>query len=48
MEDPQHAKETKTAEELAAMIREDLSKMDGCPNVERWCPGAESNFLISC
>jgi hypothetical protein len=51
MEDPQHAKETKTAEELAAMIREDPSKMDGCPecpNVERWCPGAESNFLISC
>jgi hypothetical protein len=24
-------KETKTAEELAAMIHEDLSKMEGCP-----------------
>ena len=24
-------KETKTAEELAAMIREDLSNVDGCP-----------------
>jgi hypothetical protein len=24
-------KETKTAEELAGMIREDLGKMDGCP-----------------
>jgi hypothetical protein len=24
-------KEVKTAEELAAMIREDLSKVDGCP-----------------
>jgi hypothetical protein len=24
-------KEVKTAEELAAMIQEDLSKMDGCP-----------------
>ena len=24
-------KERKTAEELATMIREDLSKMDGCP-----------------
>lgn len=24
-------KEKKTAEELAAMIREDLSKVDGCP-----------------
>jgi hypothetical protein len=26
-------KETKTAEELAAMILEDLRKVDGCPNV---------------
>jgi hypothetical protein len=25
------AKQKKTPEELAAMIREDLSKMDGCP-----------------
>ncbi len=25
------AKEKKTAEELAVMIREDLAKMDGCP-----------------
>jgi hypothetical protein len=25
------AKEKKTAEELAAMIRQDLSKVDGCP-----------------
>ncbi|HLZ02852.1 MAG TPA: hypothetical protein VKR55_11955 [Bradyrhizobium sp.] len=25
------AKERKTAEELAAMIHEDLSKVDGCP-----------------
>ena len=31
MEGSDHAKETKTAEELAAMIHEDLSKMDGCP-----------------
>ena len=29
MEPP--TKENKTAEELAAMIREDLSKMNGCP-----------------
>lgn len=29
MEPP--AKEKKTAEELALMIREDLGKMDGCP-----------------
>jgi hypothetical protein len=29
--DPTSAKETKTAEELTAMIHEDLSKMDGCP-----------------
>jgi hypothetical protein len=28
---PAPAKEKKTAEELAAMIREDLSKVDGCP-----------------
>jgi hypothetical protein len=26
-----HPKEMKTAEELAAMIQADLSKMDGCP-----------------
>jgi hypothetical protein len=25
------AKETKTAEDLAAMIREDLGNVDGCP-----------------
>jgi hypothetical protein len=31
MADLESAKETKTAEELAAMIYEDLSKMDGCP-----------------
>jgi len=31
LEGSDHAKETKTAEELAAMIHEDLSKMDGCP-----------------
>jgi hypothetical protein len=31
MESSEHAKETKTAEELAAMIHADLSKMDGCP-----------------
>ena len=29
MEPP--TRETKTAEELAGMIREDLGKMDGCP-----------------
>jgi hypothetical protein len=29
---PVPAKEKKTAEELAAMIRQDLSKVDGCPN----------------
>ncbi|SHI07508.1 hypothetical protein [Bradyrhizobium erythrophlei] len=28
---PAPAKEKKTAEELAAMIRQDLSKVDGCP-----------------
>ena len=28
---PTTAKEKKTAEELAAMIRRDLSKVDGCP-----------------
>jgi hypothetical protein len=33
MEDLKHTKETKTAEELAAMIHEDLSKMDGCPKL---------------
>lgn len=31
MEFPERAKERKTAEELATMIREDLSKVDGCP-----------------
>ena len=31
MEDSARAKEAKTAEELEAMIHEDLSKMDGCP-----------------
>jgi hypothetical protein len=31
MDISQPAKETKSAEELAAMIREDLSKVDGCP-----------------
>ena len=31
MEFTEHRKEIKTAEELAAMIREDLGKMDGCP-----------------
>jgi hypothetical protein len=31
MEDRERTKQTKTAEELAAMIREDLSQMDGCP-----------------
>jgi hypothetical protein len=31
MADLESTKETKTAEELAAMIYEDLSKMDGCP-----------------
>jgi hypothetical protein len=31
MEIPKPVKQTKTAEELAAMIHEDLSKMDGCP-----------------
>ena len=30
MEGPE-TRQTKTAEELAAMIREDLSKVDGCP-----------------
>jgi len=29
--DQERTKETKTAEELAAMIHEDLSNMDGCP-----------------
>jgi hypothetical protein len=31
MDTSQRAKERKTAEELAGMIREDLSKVDGCP-----------------
>ena len=31
MEGPEHTRQTKTAEELAAMIRDDLSKLDGCP-----------------
>jgi hypothetical protein len=31
VEGPEHTRQTKTAEELAAMIREDLSKVDGCP-----------------
>jgi hypothetical protein len=31
MERQERPKQTKTAEELAAMIHEDLSKMDGCP-----------------
>lgn len=31
MEFRERTKERKTAEELAAMIHEDLSKVDGCP-----------------
>ena len=31
MEGPDHGRQTRTAEELAAMIIEDLSKIDGCP-----------------
>ncbi len=31
MDDTGHSKQTKTTEELAAMILEDLSKVDGCP-----------------
>jgi len=31
MEERERAKEQKTADELAAMIREDLRHMDGCP-----------------
>jgi hypothetical protein len=31
LESQQPNKQTKTAEELAAMIHEDLSQMDGCP-----------------
>ena len=31
MEIPERAKARKTAEELAAMIHADLSKVDGCP-----------------
>jgi hypothetical protein len=31
MDVPDQKKQTKTAEELAAMIHEDLSKVDGCP-----------------
>jgi hypothetical protein len=44
MEDPQHAKETKTAEELAAMIREDPSKMDGCPECGALVPRGGIEF----
>ena len=31
MTDQERTRDTKTADELAAMIHEDLSKMDGCP-----------------
>lgn len=31
MQDLEHRKESKTADELAAMIHADLSQMDGCP-----------------
>ncbi|MBV9566553.1 MAG: hypothetical protein JO172_00300 [Hyphomicrobiales bacterium] len=31
MERPERPKQTKTEEELAAMIHADLSQMDGCP-----------------
>jgi hypothetical protein len=31
MESPNRTKETKTADELAAMIREDLCNVNGCP-----------------
>jgi hypothetical protein len=31
MDKVEHVKETKTADELAAMIHADLSQMDGCP-----------------
>jgi hypothetical protein len=31
MDVPEQKKQTKSAEELAAMIVEDLSKVDGCP-----------------
>jgi hypothetical protein len=31
MEGPTHTKATKTAEELSAMILQDLRNMDGCP-----------------
>jgi hypothetical protein len=31
VEGPEHVRQTKTAEELAAMILEDLRKVDGCP-----------------
>jgi hypothetical protein len=31
MEGPTHTKETRTAEEMSAMILQDLRNMDGCP-----------------
>jgi hypothetical protein len=31
MDEPKYTKQTKTAEELQAMILEDLRKVDGCP-----------------
>jgi hypothetical protein len=31
VEGPEHGRQTKTAEQLTAMIHEDLSKVDGCP-----------------
>jgi hypothetical protein len=31
MEEKKYTKQKKTAEELAAIIHEDLSQMDGCP-----------------
>jgi hypothetical protein len=31
VEGPEHTRQAKTADELAAMIREDLRKVEGCP-----------------
>ena len=49
MESSEPAKQTKSAEELAGMIREDLSRVNGCPkygvNVTVYGMGARQRLL---
>ena len=51
----ERTKETKTAEELVAMIREDLSNVDGCPKrgivvtvygIQSWSRLSEQKFRV--